>query len=48
MRKEIILKRKNTIFTGNKEKILKILKQYFVWGGRLEGGSGWGTRVHLW
>ena len=48
MRKEIILKRKNTIFTGNKEKILKILKQYFVWGGRLEGGSGWGTRVHPW
>ena len=29
IRKEIILKRKNTIFTGNKEKILKILKQYF-------------------
>ena len=19
-----------------------------VWGGRREGGSGWGTRVHLW
>ena len=19
-----------------------------VWGGRWEGGSGWGTRVHLW
>ena len=18
------------------------------WGGRWEGGSGWGTRVHLW
>ena len=19
-----------------------------VWGGRWEGGSGWGTRTHLW
>ena len=19
-----------------------------VWGGRMEGGSGWGTRVYLW
>ena len=19
-----------------------------VWGGSREGGSGWGTRVHLW
>ena len=19
-----------------------------VWGGKWEGGSGWGTRVHLW
>jgi len=19
-----------------------------IWGGRWEGGSGWGTHVHLW
>ena len=21
---------------------------YFCWGGRREGGSGWGTHVYLW
>ena len=24
------------------------LPRGMLWGGRLEGGSGWGTRVHPW
>ena len=24
------------------------LTRGMVWGGRWEGGSGWGTHVHLW
>ena len=25
-----------------------VLKREIVWGGRWEGGSGWGTHVHPW
>ena len=29
-------------------KVVTNLDSMMVWGGRREGGSGWGTRVYLW
>ena len=28
--------------------VMCVLFKMLVWGGKWEGGSGWGTRVHLW
>ena len=32
----------------NLDSVLKSRPRGMVWGGRWEGGSGWGTCVHLW